>query len=125
MVARSASEIDATACLEPVDGAGILRSVAVRPELRGKGLGMLTVAGAVREARRRGVQTLSLFTEGAVPFFERLGFRAVDRRELPEAVVTSWHAAEECAVSATPMMLSLDSDRTGRIDRGGPTRTEP
>jgi N-acetylglutamate synthase-like GNAT family acetyltransferase len=68
---------------------------------------MLAVASAVREARRRPVSTVSLFTASAGPFFEQLGFRRVARKELPESVRNSGHAAEECAQSATPMLLAL------------------
>jgi HAD superfamily hydrolase (TIGR01450 family) len=103
-----ARRIDATACLQGIEEWAILRSVAVRKDLRGKGLGALAVAATVQEARRRGLRSVSLFTESASPFFEGLGFRRVDRDELPESVRTSRHAAEECAVSATPMVLALD-----------------
>ena len=100
--------LDATACLQVVAaGDGILRSVAVREDLRGKGLGMLAVATAVRHARGLGVHTISLFTEGAASFFERLGFVRVERSALPEPVRIGRHAAEECAVSATPMLLTF------------------
>jgi len=105
VVSTTGARIDATSCLQDVGGVGILRSVAVRPELRGKGLGMLAVAAAVGEGRRRRVAEVGLFTETAEPFFERLGFRRVERKELPESIAASAHAAEECAASATPMLL--------------------
>ena len=101
------SAIDATACLQMVEGAGILRSMAVRQDLRGKGLGTLAVATAVRQARRQRIRSVSLFTEGAAFFFEQLGFKRVDRSELPECVRESSHAAEECAASAAAMTLTL------------------
>jgi HAD superfamily hydrolase (TIGR01457 family) len=101
------AEIDATACLQTEDRFGILRSVAVRKPLQGKGLGMLAVAGAIGQARARGLHHVSLFTETAPAFFERLGFRKIDRSELPEPVRVSSHAAEECAVTATAMVREL------------------
>lgn len=99
--------IDATACVVLQDGLGILRSVAVRKALQGKGLGVLAVAAAVAEARAATARHLSLFTETAPAFFERLGFRKMDRSELPESVRTSRHAEEECAESATAMVREL------------------
>lgn len=107
--AGSDEPIDATACVEGAGKSAILRSVAVRPDLRGFGLGMLAVASAAREARRRESISLWLFTENAAPFFERMGFRMVERRTLPGEVRDSRHAAEECAASAVPMGLSLAS----------------
>lgn len=100
-------EIDATACVQHEDGFGILRSVAVRKPLQGKNLGLLAVAEAMARARAAGIRHVSLFTDTAPGFFERLGFRVVDRREMPEPVRNSVHAAEECAATATAMVRSL------------------
>jgi glycerol 3-phosphatase-2 len=104
-------EIDATACLVMLGDCGLLRSVAVRKPLQGKGLGMLAAAAALKGARAEGIAQVSLFTETAPAFFERLGFRNVDRSQLPEPVRTSSHATEECAETATAMVLELSEDR--------------
>jgi amino-acid N-acetyltransferase len=98
-------EADATATLQDVEGCGLLRSVAVRPELRGAGLGMLAVAAALQSGRDRGLSRVCLFTETAEPFFRRLGFDAVDRDRLPASVWTS-PQGEECP-SAVAMTISL------------------
>jgi N-acetylglutamate synthase-like GNAT family acetyltransferase len=97
----------ATACLQPLENAAILRSVAVRKDLRGSGLGMLVVAAAVRLAGERGIPLVGLFTEEAEGFFEKLGFRRVERSALPDSIRTSPHAAEECAQSAAAMVFEL------------------
>jgi len=103
------SRIDATACLMDIGGVGLLRSVAVREEFRGMGLGLLAVAEAVRRARLAGMSQVALFTETAESFFSRLGFRSVDRSALPEGIRSSNHAASECAESAVAMLLDLFS----------------
>ena len=100
-------EVVATACLQQIEEFGILRSVAVHEDHRGLGLGILAVAAAVVTARDRGLSHVSLFTERAAGFFEKLGFRRSDRADLPEPVRSGEHAAEECAASATPMTLTL------------------
>jgi glycerol-1-phosphatase len=100
-------DLDATACLQREDGYGILRSVAVRKSLQGRGLGMLAVAAAMAEARAARIRHVSLFTETATAFFERLGFQKLEREELPDPVRSSSHAAEECAESATAMVRDL------------------
>ena len=102
---RGLTQALATASLAPMGGSALLRSVAVRKGLRGKGLGLLTIAAAVDRARRLGVRHVSLFTETAVPFFEKLGFARVSRMDLPESVRSSSQALEECSDSAVPMML--------------------
>jgi HAD superfamily hydrolase (TIGR01457 family) len=99
--------LTATACLQTVESFGILRSVAVREDVRGCGLGMLATAAACHVARDRDVSHITLFTEMAAHFFEHVGFRPVERLELPEPVATSHHAAEECSLTATAMVLDL------------------
>jgi amino-acid N-acetyltransferase len=98
--------LDATACVEEADGFGILRSVAVRLDLRGKGMGMLAVGAAVAEARARGLSGLFLFTETAEGFFKQLGFEAIERDRMPRPVTTTAHAAEECP-TAVAMTLHM------------------
>ncbi len=104
IVTGPAGAPDATACLVPMGDVGILRSVAVRDGARGGGLGMLLVAAAIRGARARGIARVTLFTEAAGPFFEKLGFAPTTREALPTAIRESSHATEECAASATPMI---------------------
>ena len=107
IVSGEGARIDATACVENLGGMGLLRSVAVRPATRGQGLGLLVVGAALRNAATRSARQVSLFTESAMPFFERLGFRRVDRADLPDSVQESAQAMAECAESATAMTLEL------------------
>lgn len=100
----------ATACVEDFGPFGLLRSVGVRPEWRGRGLGQLAVAWAVARARARGVRHVSLFTRTAAPFFERLGFRPCELQALPEPVRASAQARGECA-SSTAMVVELEDAR--------------
>jgi N-acetylglutamate synthase-like GNAT family acetyltransferase len=111
--------VAATFALEPADPGAILRSVAVRAELRGSGLGMLATATAVQLAREQGREHVALFTEGAADFFERLGFRRVSRDALPLAVRQSGHA-RGCASSATAMILDLRTAPPAHVSGGPP-----
>ena len=96
----------ATACLEALDRQGLLRSVAVRPDLRGKGLGMLVTAAAIHEARVGGVARVFLLTETAEGFFKGLGFSVIDREGLPESVGAGSHAVDDCP-SAAAMSIEV------------------
>jgi N-acetylglutamate synthase-like GNAT family acetyltransferase len=80
--------------------------VAVRPDLRGTGLGKLVTAAAIATGRGGGISRAFLFTETARGFFEAMGFTAVERGELPAAVAELAHAAEECP-TATVMTLAF------------------
>jgi glycerol-1-phosphatase len=109
--------VAATACLHVVEETrdaggppgrrwGFLRSVAVRTDVRGKGLGQLVTAGAVGVGRSRGIREIFLFTETAERFFQRLGFRTVRRESLPGPVIQTAHADDSCATAAA-MTLDL------------------
>ncbi|MGH2682365.1 MAG: HAD-IIA family hydrolase [Actinomycetota bacterium] len=83
-----------------------LRSVAVREDHRGEGLGILVVAAAAQSAAGEGVEELFLFTEDAGGFFERLGFEAIDLDEAPRWI-REGELARYCAEGATPMRRPL------------------
>ena len=95
----------ATATLDVFGDSALLRSVAVRPDLRTSGLGSLAVAAATRNAASDGVRTIWLLSETAPEFFANLGFSTVGRDELPPTVAASPHAAG--CESATAMRLAL------------------
>lgn len=63
---------------------GELANIAVRPELRGRGLGARLLEQVVAVSRRRGVAKLYLevrdSNDGAIRLYERFGFREVGRR---------------------------------------------
>lgn len=62
-----------------------IRSLAVDPEIRGRGLGTQLVRAAVAEARRRKIARVFAVTH--VPdFFVRQGFAATSRWALPEKI---------------------------------------
>ena len=59
-----------------------VRSLVVRNDLRGAGIGRRLVEAAVEEARQMDIERVYTFTR--IPeFFARLGFVEVDRAELP------------------------------------------
>jgi phosphoglycolate/pyridoxal phosphate phosphatase family enzyme len=81
-----------------------LRSVVVRDDLRGRHVGLLVSAAAVRRAADRGAEVAWLLTETAERFFRRLGFERVAREEVP-----AWILARnrQCADSAAAMRREL------------------
>ncbi len=81
-----------------------LRGVVTRRDVRGRELGTLAVAAAVRDAGRRGASRCFLLTETAEPFFERLGFRRVSRE-----VVPGWalDRSPDCPVTAAAMRRDI------------------
>ena len=92
--------------LETYGQAGLLRSVAVESKHRGQGFGQGLVESVIRNARGHGIRTLYLVTNDASNYFERFGFRAVDRDQVDEAVKASVEFTEICK-SATPMQRAI------------------
>jgi UDP-N-acetylmuramate: L-alanyl-gamma-D-glutamyl-meso-diaminopimelate ligase len=80
--------------IEVVGDFALLRMLAVAPERRGEGLGYVLVETATERARAQGVQHLYLVTDGAQGYFgEKLGFAAIDRKEVaPEVAATAEYA---------------------------------
>jgi predicted GNAT family N-acyltransferase len=59
------------------EGTGQIRQVAVSEDARGSGVGRLLMLEAEAEARRRGLMRVKLHArDTAVPFYEKLGYRA-------------------------------------------------
>lgn len=95
------------AALEILGGAGLLRSVAVAPEWRGRGMGRALVAEAEGTARRGGLKMMYLLTETAERFFTSLGYRPVAREALPDAIKRSGQVVSMCPASAVAMTRNL------------------
>lgn len=89
--------------VEPYGGAGLLRSLAVAPEARGRGLGVRLVDAAEARARADGLGALYLLTTTAAPFFEARGYALVDRTEVPEPVRQSAEFASVCPSTAASL----------------------
>ncbi len=93
VVARSGGEIVGLAALHVcwID-LGEVRSLAVRRDLQGRGIGRLLVDACLAEARELGLRRVFALTY--VPeFFNRMGFHEVEKSELPHKV---WQDCLHC-----------------------------
>ena len=83
---------------------GEVRSLAVRPDAHGKGLGAALVAAVVSDARSLGLPRIIALTR-EVGFFQRSGFGAEQREAIPRKVWTDCvrcpkrHACDEIAMT--------------------------
>ena len=76
--------------IETAGDVALLRMLAVAPERRGEGLGYVLVEAATERARSQGVRRLYLVTDGAQGYFgEKLGFEAIDRKDVAAAVAAT------------------------------------
>jgi amino-acid N-acetyltransferase len=94
--------------LERYGDAGLLRSLVVAPDWRGRGVGEALVASIEHRARDAGLQRIALLTETAVEFFRRLGYRPTERSVAPASLRASSQFASLCPASATYMEKQVD-----------------
>ena len=71
---------------------GEVRSLAVAPDAKSRGVGRTIVEALEREARECGLHTIFAFTY-VTGFFEKLGFEQVERGELP---LKAWKDCLRC-----------------------------
>ncbi len=98
----------ACVAVEVVGDLALLRMLAVVPERRGEGLGYVLVESATERARAFGVRQLYLVTDGAQGYFgERLGFAAIDRKDVAPAIAATAEYALARSKNATWMRKDL------------------
>lgn len=87
---------------------GLIRSVAVPADRRGSGLGLALVRAVEQQARESGISQLVLLTETARIFFERQGYRVIERATVPEPVKASEEFRSLCPQSAACMSKNIN-----------------
>jgi amino-acid N-acetyltransferase len=107
LVARADGDVAGCVGLELYGTSGLLRSLAVSPSHRGRGLGRDLAGRALADAQRCGVGHLFLLTETAADFFTRLGFRRVTRAEAEKFVGESVELRSACPHACACMRLDF------------------
>ena len=107
VVVRQGGAVVGTVAVEDYGADGLLRSLAVHPAHRGRGVGARLVAAAEARARSRGLRSLALLTTTAAPFFASLGYREAERSEVAEAVRGSSEFRDVCPSSAACLLKAL------------------
>lgn len=107
LVARDGERVVGSAALELYGEAGLPRSVAIAPELRGQSLGRELTLAALELSRERGIHQLYLLTTTAEGYFPAFGFALVSRAEVAPALHTSAEFTGACPDSAAVLALSL------------------
>src|SRR5437764_3709590 len=103
VVAESDGTIVGTAALESCCDNALLRSVAVAPEWRSRGLGRALVSRVIADAEARGLNALYLLTTTAKQYFPSFGFTPITRDAVPEDVRSTEEFQSACPASAVVM----------------------
>ena len=107
VVATEGETCVGVAGLEIFDSNALLRSLAVEPRIRRRGLGARLVDAVETEARARSVTALYLLTTTATTFFERVGYTAHDRASVPPAIAATTEFSSLCPDTADCLWRDL------------------
>jgi amino-acid N-acetyltransferase len=112
VVAEDAGEIVGVAGIEAcgIGEHALLRSVAVAPTWRSRGLGRALVSRAIADAEARGARALYLLTTTAEGYFPSFGFTVTARDAVPDDVRATAEFQGACPASATVMTLALHQE---------------
>jgi amino-acid N-acetyltransferase len=105
--------VEATGILAGVAGLelygsdALLRSVAVAPSLRSKGLGHCLTEDRLKWAAEHGIKRAYLLTTDARGYWERYGFEVIRRGDAPPGVQGSTQWAGGCSETADAMRKAL------------------
>lgn len=100
--------------LEIFGATGLVRSVAVAPDWRGLGMARQIVRHLEERAQQLGLSELVLLTQTAKDFFERQGYRVIERQLAPAPVQASEEFRTLCPTSALCMSKRIADSNTPR-----------
>lgn len=107
VVAPAVAGLSGVAGVEKHGGYGLLRSVAVAPEERGKGLALRLVSNRLEWAAAEGLTAVYLLTTTAEAYFTGLGFERVAREDVPAEIRAAREFASTCPASSIVMRRAL------------------
>lgn len=87
---------------------GLLRSVAVDPQMRGHGIGGALIERLIADANDQEIPELYLLTTTAEKYFPAFGFTAIDRDAAPADVQNTSEFRDLCPSSAAVMRRTLE-----------------
>jgi amino-acid N-acetyltransferase len=106
-VIESQNVLRGVVALERFGTEGLLRSLAVAPEHRNRGIGRELVVRLEHDASAEGITRLVLLTETAEAFFRALGYATVDRQRVSLEMRRCAEFQSLCPASATCMAKVL------------------
>ena len=100
IVAISYGSVVGAGGVEVYGNYGLLRSLAVHPQYRNKGIGSNLLTRLENTSKMKGLTALYLLTEGASGYFERHSYYQVSRQDVPAELQQSSQFTHVCPVSA-------------------------
>ena len=100
-------ELIAAGGLEPAEDYALLRSVVVKTQYRAMGLAQKIVGYLLDLAESENRLAVYLLTETAGSYFQKLGFKPVPRKEVPEMIRQTRQFSTLCPDSASCFVMRL------------------
>jgi len=107
LVCRDGDTLVAVVGLEPRHDTALLRSLVVRQDLLGRGIGAQLLGAAEARARELQITDLYLLTTTAAEYFDKRGYRRLDRNCAPAAIRATSQFSALCPATATLMVKAL------------------
>lgn len=107
LVARDGERIVACGGAETYPSAALIRSIAVLPDYQRHGLGRRLVRQLLDRLSARGLREFYLLTTTAEEYFQKRGFKTIDRDELHPQLLASREFQDACPESAVCMRLVM------------------
>lgn len=107
LVARDGEKLVGCGGAEAYQFAALIRSVAVLPEYRSRGVGRRLVRQLLDRLASRGLREFYLLTTTAEPYFKKRGFKVIDRDEVHPQLLSSREFQDACPASAVCMRLVM------------------
>lgn len=104
---RQDNELVATIGVEKYNSTGLLRSLAVKDELKGQGIGEQLVNHLLDYCTSAQVTELYLLTTTAEKYFEKFGFQQISRDMVSEEIRQTREFQDICPCSAVVMHKPL------------------
>ena len=107
VVAENKGKVVGVAGVERCGDFGLLRSVAVDPAVRGRGVGAAMTEWLIADSEASGLHALYLLTTTAEDYFPSFGFEKTARDTVPAEIKQSSEFRDICPSSATVMYREL------------------
>ena len=107
IVARDNGRVVACGGAEAYRNAALIRSIAVAPAYRSRGVGRQIVRQLLDRLSSLGIREFYLLTTTAADYFKKRGFKKCDRDEVNPQLLASREFQDACPSTATVMRLLM------------------
>jgi amino-acid N-acetyltransferase len=112
VVAENGGRVVGVGGVERCGNYGLLRSVAVDPAARGRGVGAAMIERLIADSRASGLRALYLLTTTAENYFPSFGFDKATRDSVPAEIQQTAEFKDLCPSSAIVMWRALSGETT-------------